>query len=52
LASDGRQEYTEADDRARRIVLLGDLVSVYLGVLQGSDPTPVDEIERLKARLA
>jgi glucose/mannose-6-phosphate isomerase len=34
------------------LVLLGDLVSVYLGVLLGKDPTPVDEIESLKARLA
>jgi glucose/mannose-6-phosphate isomerase len=34
------------------LVLLGDLVSVYLGVLLGKDPTPVDEIEGLKARLA
>ena len=34
------------------LVLLGDLVSVYLAVLRGSDPTPVEEIERLKQRLA
>jgi glucose/mannose-6-phosphate isomerase len=33
------------------LVLLGDLVSVYLGVLMGKDPSPVDEIEGLKARL-
>jgi len=33
------------------LVLLGDLVSVYLAVLRGKDPTPVDEIERLKGRL-
>jgi glucose/mannose-6-phosphate isomerase len=33
------------------LVLLGDLVSVYLAVLRGIDPTPVDEIEGLKARL-
>jgi hypothetical protein len=26
-------------------------VSVYLGVLMGKDPSPVDEIEGLKARL-
>jgi glucose/mannose-6-phosphate isomerase len=38
--------------RVMSLVLLGDLVSVYLGVLLGKDPTPVDEIERLKARLA
>jgi glucose/mannose-6-phosphate isomerase len=34
------------------LVLLGDLVSVYLAVLRGSDPTPVEEIESLKQRLA
>jgi glucose/mannose-6-phosphate isomerase len=34
------------------LVFLGDLVSVYLGILLGKDPTPVDEIEGLKARLA
>jgi glucose/mannose-6-phosphate isomerase len=33
------------------LVLLGDLVSVYLAVLRGIDPTPVDEIEGLKKRL-
>src|SRR5436190_6725228 len=34
------------------LVLLGDLVSVYLAVLRGKDPTPVDEIEGLKQRLS
>jgi glucose/mannose-6-phosphate isomerase len=34
------------------LVLLGDLISVYLGVLLGQDPTPVAEIEALKARLS
>jgi glucose/mannose-6-phosphate isomerase len=33
------------------LVLLGDLVSVYLAVLDGVDPTPVEEIEGLKRRL-
>ena len=33
------------------LVLLGDLVSVYLAVLRGIDPTPVEEIEGLKKRL-
>ncbi|HYY20487.1 MAG TPA: bifunctional phosphoglucose/phosphomannose isomerase [Thermoleophilaceae bacterium] len=32
-------------------VLLGDLVSVYLAVLSGVDPTPVEPIERFKALL-
>jgi glucose/mannose-6-phosphate isomerase len=33
-------------------VMLGDLVSVYLAVLRGTDPTPVPVIERLKDALA
>jgi glucose/mannose-6-phosphate isomerase len=33
------------------LVLLGDLASVYLALLRGIDPTPVDEIEGLKKRL-
>ena len=37
--------------RLMSLVLLGDLVSVYLAVLRGVDPTPVEEIEGLKARL-
>jgi glucose/mannose-6-phosphate isomerase len=37
--------------RVMSLVFLGDLVSVYLGVLLGKDPTPVDEIEGLKKRL-
>jgi hypothetical protein len=32
-------------------VLLGDLVSVYLAVLEGIDPTPVDALDRVKAEL-
>jgi glucose/mannose-6-phosphate isomerase len=38
--------------RVMSLVMLGDLVSVYLGVLGGHDPTPVDTIEDLKRRLA
>jgi glucose/mannose-6-phosphate isomerase len=34
------------------LVLTGDLVSVYLGLLRGVDPTPVAVIDRLKASLA
>jgi glucose/mannose-6-phosphate isomerase len=37
--------------RLMSLVLLGDLVSVYLAVLDGTDPTPVPAIDRLKARL-
>jgi glucose/mannose-6-phosphate isomerase len=34
------------------LVLLGDLVSLYVAVLRGVDPTPVEVIETLKERLA
>jgi glucose/mannose-6-phosphate isomerase len=39
-------------ERVFSLVLLGDLVSLYLAVLRGVDPTPVMTIERLKAELA
>jgi glucose/mannose-6-phosphate isomerase len=39
-------------ERVLSLVLLGDLVSLYLAVLRGVDPTPVEAIERLKAGLA
>jgi glucose/mannose-6-phosphate isomerase len=42
------------DSRLERVLshaLLGDLVSVYLAVLEGVDPTPVDAVERLKLNL-
>jgi glucose/mannose-6-phosphate isomerase len=38
-------------ERILSLVLLGDLLSVYLAVLDGVDPTPVEPIERLKAEL-
>lgn len=41
-----------AVERVFSLVLLGDLVSLYIAVLRGVDPTPVDVIEGLKARLA
>lgn len=34
------------------LVMLGDYASIYLGLLQGKDPGPVDVIGRLKDRLA
>lgn len=34
------------------IVLLGDFVSIYLAILNGVNPTPVDLIEKLKRELA
>jgi glucose/mannose-6-phosphate isomerase len=39
-------------ERLVSLVLLGDLVSLYLAVLRGVDPAPVDVIERLKEALA
>ncbi|MDR7542854.1 MAG: bifunctional phosphoglucose/phosphomannose isomerase [Armatimonadota bacterium] len=33
------------------LILFGDLVSVYLAVLEGADPTSVEPIARIKARL-
>jgi glucose/mannose-6-phosphate isomerase len=38
-------------ERVLSLVLLGDLVSVYLAVLEGVDPTPVEAIESFKAAL-
>ncbi|MGH2845909.1 MAG: bifunctional phosphoglucose/phosphomannose isomerase [Thermoleophilaceae bacterium] len=45
---------SRGDSRLERVlstVLLGDLVSVYLAVLDGVDPTPVEPLERFKAAL-
>jgi hypothetical protein len=33
------------------LVLLGDLVSVYMAALDGTDPTPIDVLDRFKAAL-
>ncbi len=41
-----------ATERLLSLVLLGDLVSLYLAVLRGVDPTPVAVIDRLKSALA
>ena len=41
-----------AVERVMSLVLLGDLVSLYLAVLRGIDPTPVRVIDVLKTRLA
>jgi glucose/mannose-6-phosphate isomerase len=38
-------------ERVLSLVLLGDLVSIYLAVLRGVDPCPVEVIERLKEEL-
>jgi glucose/mannose-6-phosphate isomerase len=39
-------------ERVLSLVFLGDLTSVYLALLEGVDPTPVEPIERFKAALA
>jgi glucose/mannose-6-phosphate isomerase len=39
-------------ERLISLVLLGDLVSVYLAVLRGVDPSPVPMLDRLKSALA
>jgi glucose/mannose-6-phosphate isomerase len=39
-------------ERVLSLVLLGDLVSVYLAVLRGVDPAPVEVIDRLTGQLA
>jgi glucose/mannose-6-phosphate isomerase len=39
-------------ERLVSLVLLGDLVSLYLAVLRGVDPSPVTLLERLKGELA
>jgi glucose/mannose-6-phosphate isomerase len=41
-----------ATERLLSLVLLGDLVSLYLAVLRGVDPAPVEAIDRLKEELA
>ena len=41
-----------AVQRVLSLVLLGDLVSLYVAVLRGIDPTPVDALLALKQRLA
>jgi glucose/mannose-6-phosphate isomerase len=41
-----------AVERVLSLVLLGDLVSLYLAVLSGTDPEPVEVIDQLKARLS
>jgi len=39
-------------ERLISLVLLGDLVSIYMAVLRGVDPTPIDTKDRLKGELA
>jgi glucose/mannose-6-phosphate isomerase len=45
---------TQGESRLERVlsaVLLGDLVSVYLAVLAGVDPTPTPALDHLKQQL-
>jgi glucose/mannose-6-phosphate isomerase len=42
---------SSAVERVMSLVLLGDLVSIYLAVLRGTDPKPVGAIERLQEEL-
>ena len=39
-------------ERLISLVLLGDLVSIYMAVLRGVDPSPIEVMERLKGELA
>jgi glucose/mannose-6-phosphate isomerase len=39
-------------ERLISLVLLGDLVSIYMAVLRGVDPSPIDILDRLKGELA
>ena len=39
-------------ERLVSLVLLGDLVSIYMAVLRGVDPSPIEVMERLKGELA
>jgi glucose/mannose-6-phosphate isomerase len=48
------QVHTRGDSRLERVlsaVLLGDLVSVYMAILAGVDPTPTPALSRLKQQL-
>jgi glucose/mannose-6-phosphate isomerase len=43
---------SSATERLLSLVFLGDLVSLYLAVLRGVDPGPVEILDRLKSTLA
>lgn len=49
---EARGEGSSALSRMLTLVALGDWVSLYLAVLAGVDPTPIEKIDRLKAALA
>ncbi len=46
-----RPSHREFVGQNLEMVLLGDLVSLYLAIVRGVDPFPVEPIERLKARM-
>jgi glucose/mannose-6-phosphate isomerase len=59
LIGDAAQDLIHVESRGRTtaervfsLVLLGDLVSLYLAILRGVDPGPVDVLERLKDELS
>jgi glucose/mannose-6-phosphate isomerase len=48
------QVHTRGDSRLERVlsaVLLGDLVSIYMAILAGVDPTETPALSRLKQQL-
>ncbi len=47
-----RDDHEELLCRMLGLLFLGDFVSLYLAVLRGVDPVPVNPIDELKARLA
>lgn len=49
---EARGEGTSALSRMLSLVALGDWVSLYVAVLAGVDPTPIEKIDRLKSALA
>jgi glucose/mannose-6-phosphate isomerase len=59
LIGDAAQDVIRVESRGRTttervfsLVLLGDLVSLYLAVLRGVDPGPVEVLDRLKDELS
>jgi glucose/mannose-6-phosphate isomerase len=59
LIGDAAQDVIRIESRGRTtaervfsLVLLGDLVSLYLAILRGADPGPVEVLDRLKGELS
>jgi len=51
IESEGDREREARLSRLLSIVLLGDFTSIYLAVEYGKDPTPIENIERIKEEL-